>query len=322
MRNLKDCRVLVTPTSYANHDPTLRTVLESEVGEVVYNTTGKPLSSSKLQELVRDCDGYIAGLDAIDRAVIEAADQLKIIARYGVGVDNVDLAAARERDIVVTNTPGANAASVAELTVGLMLSLARSIPAANDATKAGEWPRLGGLTLEGKVVGLVGFGSIGKLVARRLTGFDCTILAYDPVPDSEYADSLGIQLRPRDQVVREAELLSLHCPLLPETRGMVNTEFLGQMRPGAFFINTARGEMVDEAALLGALESGHLRGVALDVFVDQPPGADNALLHLPQVIATPHTGSHTDGAANAMGWGALGDCLAVLRGEEPKNPVL
>jgi D-3-phosphoglycerate dehydrogenase len=193
-------------------------------------------------------------------------------------VDNVDLAAAREKGIVVTNTPGANTASVADLTVGLMLSLARSIPMADGATKAGEWPRMRGLTLEGKVVGLIGFGSIGKLVARRLTGFDCAILAYDPVPDSEYAKSLGIRLCPRDEVIREAEFLSLHCPLLPETREMVNAGFLSQMRTGAFLVNTSRGEMVDEAALLGALESGHLRGAALDVFARQPPGADNALL--------------------------------------------
>jgi len=322
MPDLKVCRVLVTPTSYANHDPTLRTKLEAEVGEVVYNTTGKPLSSSQLQELVRGFDGFIAGVDAIDRAVIDAADRLRVISRYGVGVDNVDLAAAREKGIVVTNTPGANSASVAELTIGLLLSLARSIPTANAATKAGEWPRLRGLALEGKVVGLIGFGSIGKLVARRLTSFDCAILAFDPVPDSEYAESLGVQLCPRDEVIREAEFISLHCPLLPETREMIDAEFLSQMRSGAFLVNTSRGEMVDETALLGALESGHLRGAALDVFVKQPPGADHPLLALQQVIATPHTGSHTDGAANAMGWGALSDCLAVLRGDEPNHQVL
>ena len=321
MPNIKDCRVLVTPTSYASHDPTLRTELEAEVGEVVYNTTGKPHSSSELRELVLGCDGFIAGLDTIDRAVIEVADRLKVIARYGVGVDNVDLKAAKDKGIVVTNTPGSNATSVAELTVGLILSLARSIPIANSAAKAGEWPRMRGVTLDGKVVGLIGFGSIGKKVARRLIGFDCTILVYDPIPDREFAESLAVELRPLDEVIREAQFLSLHCPLLPETREMVNVDFLNQMKPGAFLINTSRGEIVDEAALVEALGSSHLRGVALDVFAKQPPGEDNPLLALPQVIATPHMGSHTDGAANAMGWGALRDCLAVLRGEEPQHPV-
>jgi D-3-phosphoglycerate dehydrogenase len=322
MPDLKEYRVLVTPTSFGKDDPALRTQLGAEVGEVVYNTTGRPLSSSELLELIADQDGYIAGLDPIDRNVIEAAQRLRVISRYGVGVDNIDLEAAREKGIVVTNTPGANAVSVAELTVGLILSLARPIPAAVRATKAGEWPRMVGLTLEGKVVGLLGFGAIAKQVARRLSGFDCSILAYHPSYDVAAAEALGVQLRPSDELIRQVDFLSLHMPLVPETRGMVNAEFLSQLKPGAFLINTSRGELVDEAALLEALKSEHLRGAALDAFVQQPPGADNPLLALPQVIATPHMGAHTDGATNAMGWGALRDCLAVLRGEEPTYRVV
>ena len=322
MPDLKDCRVLVTATSYALHDQNLRTKLEAEVGDVVYNTTGKPLSSSSLRKLIPGVDGYIAGLDTVDRAVIELADRLKVIARYGVGIDNVDLKAAKENGIIVTNTPGANSDSVAELTIGLILSLARSIPMANRLTKAGEWPRLRGISLNGKVVGLIGFGSIGKRVARRLNGFECTILAYDTKPDLEYAESIGVNIRTLDDIIRESEFLSLHLPLLPETRELVNADFLSKMKPGAFLINTSRGEIVDETALAKALESGHLRGAALDVFTNQPPEKDNPLLALPQVIATPHMGSHTDGAANAMGWIALQDCLAVLRGQEPQHPAL
>ncbi len=253
--------------------------------------------------------------------MIEAADRLQVISRYGVGVDNVDLRAASEKGIVVTNTPGANSISVAELTVGLILSLARSIPIANTATKAGEWPRMRGVTLAGKLVGLIGFGSIGKKVARSMTGFNCTVLAHDPLPDRDYARKFGVKLSPLEEVIRKADFLSLHIPLLPETREMVNAEFLNQMKPGTYLVNTSRGEIVDEAALVKALNSGHLRGAALDVFAKQPPGEDNPLLALPQVIVTPHMASHTDGAANAMGWGALNDCLAVLRGEEPLHPV-
>ncbi len=322
MSELKASRVLVTPTSYAKYDPALRDALQSEVGEVIYSPAGRPLTSPELIELLPGCDGYIAGLDAIDRAALEAADRLKVIARYGVGVDNVDLEAAREKGIVVTNTPGANSVSVAELTLGLLLSLARPIRAASAATKGGGWPRMPGLTLEGKVVGLIGFGSIGRQVARRLAGFDCTVLAYDPMPDEEAAQAAGVQLRPRGEVVREADFLSLHCPLTPSTRGMVDAAFLGQMKVGAFLINTARGELVDERALYEALRHERVQGAALDVFAKQPPGGDHPLLALPQVIATPHLGSHTDGAANAMGWGALGDCLAVLRGEQPAHPVI
>ncbi len=320
--DLKSCRVLVTPTSYGRSDPRLRAELEAAVGEVIYNTTGRPLTSEELRVLLPGCDGYIAGLDVIDRAALEAADRLKIIARYGVGVDNVDLTAAAEKSIVVTNTPLANASSVAELTIGLMLALARSLPALVMQTKAGQWPRTTGLTLEGKTIGLIGLGAIGKQVALRLRCFGCRIVAYDPAADAAFAAAHGVALGSLDEVLRQADFLSLHVPLTPETRGMVNAGFLARMKPGAFLINTARGEIVDEAALLEALQNGHLRGVALDVFSRQPPDPHHPLLALPQVIATPHCGAHTDGALNAMGWGALRDCLAVLRGEEPAHRVI
>ncbi|MGI8742864.1 MAG: NAD(P)-dependent oxidoreductase [Bryobacteraceae bacterium] len=166
--SLKSYRVLVTPTTFGKSDPRLRSELEASVGEVVYNRYGRPLTSSELRDLLPGCDGFIAGLDAIDRDALEAADQLKVIARYGVGVDNIDIEAARERAIVVTNTPQANAVSVAELAIGLMLSLARSIPRASAEVKSGKWPRYSGITVQGKTIGLIGFGSIGRDVARHL----------------------------------------------------------------------------------------------------------------------------------------------------------
>lgn len=321
MNDLKSYRVLVTPTSYARNDPKLRIDLEAQVGEVIYNTKGRPLTSDELVQVIPQIDGYIAGLDKIDRAVIGAARRLKVIARYGVGVDGVDLNAAKEKGIVVTNTPGANSASVAELTVGLILSLARGIPVAAQETKSGHWPRLSGISLEGKVIGLLGFGAIGRQVARRLVGFNCRILAYDPYPDREYAQTTAVELVSRDEVVGKSDFLSLHLPLSQETQNLVNGTFLQKMKPGAFLINTSRGELVDELALYAAIQSGHLSGAALDVFTQQPPDAENPLLTLPQVIATPHMGAHTDGATNAMGWRALNDCLTVLRGEKPKHRV-
>ena len=201
MLDLKSCRVLVTPRSYAKNDPSLRTELEATVGEVIYSPVGRPLSAPEVRELLPGCHGYIAGLDQIDRSVLDAADQLQVIARYGAGVDNVDLVAARDNSIIVTNTPGANAGSVAELTIGFMLSLARHIPDAVQATRAGEWPRLAGVSLEGKTVGLLGFGAIGRQVARRLQGFDCKVLAYDPMVDAALAQEFGVSLEPRDEVV-------------------------------------------------------------------------------------------------------------------------
>ncbi len=319
--DLSACTVLVTPTSYAKHDARLRDELEATVGRVVYSPVARPLTSPELRELLAGVDGFIAGLDVIDRDALVGADRLKVIARYGVGVEKVDMAAAREKGIVVTNTPGANAASVAELTLGLMLALARHIPEAASATRDGGWPRLSGLSLEGKTVGLLGFGSIGREVAKRLQGFSCTVVAYDPYPEMQAARALDVRMAAPTDVVSQADLLSLHLPVTPDTRGMVNAAFLAGMKRGSLLINTARGELIDEAALLAALESGHLAGAALDCFSVEPPAAGHPLLQLPQVIATPHAGAHTDGAINAMGWGALRNCLAVLRGETPPNPV-
>jgi D-3-phosphoglycerate dehydrogenase len=313
--------LLVTPTSWAKNDPRLKSELERLVGEVVYNPTGKPLRSEEVARLLPGVDGYIAGVDKVDRFALAGADRLKIIARYGVGIDSVDLEAAREKGVVVTNTPGANSVSVAELTVGLMLALARQIPEGAAALRLGGFPRLSGVSLEGKTVGLVGFGAIGKQVARRLAGFDCRLLAFDPYPDTAFADAHGVEIHALDDLLAQSDFVSLHLPLLPATQGLVNRDFLARMRRGAFLINTARGEIVDEPALLEALQSGCLRGAALDVFAVEPPDAANPLLALKSVIPTPHLGSQTDGATNRMGWMALEECLAVLRGEEPHYRV-
>ena len=188
MDKLKQYRVLVTPTSYGSQNPTLKTELEALVGEVVYNTTGQPLHSRQLRELLPGIQGMIAGLDELDEKALAAGEDLRVIARYGVGYNNVDLEAARSRGIIVTNTPGANSISVAELTVALILNLMRPILPAVSGTKSGSWPRYKGFSLDGKTIGLVGCGAIGKETARRLTAFGTRILAYDLFPDQVFAD--------------------------------------------------------------------------------------------------------------------------------------
>ncbi|MHB8807549.1 MAG: phosphoglycerate dehydrogenase [Anaerolineaceae bacterium] len=319
--DLKQAKILVTPTSFGISDPELRTSLETAVGKVVYNTSGKPLKAADLVAIISDFDGYIAGLDEINAAALAAAVHLKVIARYGVGVDNVDLKAAREHGIIVTNTPGANAKSVAELTVGLILSLARDIPQAAQATKAGGWPRTNGISLEGKTIGLIGLGAIGKQTARRLYGFDCRLLAYDVYQDTAFAATNAIEYVDMNQLLAESDFIVLHCPLTDQTRALVNEKFLSKVKKGAFLINTARGELIDETALLSALQSGILRGAAVDVYSKEPPNADNPLLKSERVIATPHMSSHSDGATNNMGRMALENCVAVLRGIPPLHPV-
>ncbi len=318
---LRNCTLLVTPTSYGKNDPRLKSELESQVGRVIYNPSGKPLSSAELAQLLPGVDGLLAGLDVIDRSALAAADRLKVITRYGVGIDNVDLQAAREKGIIVTNTPGANSNSVAELAIALMLALARQIPEAITASRQGRFPRLAGISLEGKTVGILGLGAVGRSLAARLAAFGCRLLAYDPYPDQAFAESHGVSLLPVDEILPQADIISLHLPLLPETQRMVDAAFLAKMKQGAYLINTARGEIVDEGALLAALQNGHLRGAGLDAFAVEPPDPTHPLLALPQVIATPHLGAQTDGATNHMGWMALQDCLAVLRGQAPQHRV-
>ncbi|MBI9048774.1 MAG: phosphoglycerate dehydrogenase [Anaerolineaceae bacterium] len=313
--NMKECRILVTPTSYGRNDSRLKTVLEAQVGEVIYNPTGKPLSSSEVAALLPNIDGYIAGLDTIDANALKSADKLKVIARYGVGIDKVDLNAAKEKGIIVTNTPGANSVSVAELALALMLTLARQIPEAVEAVHQGQWPRYSGISLEWKTVGIMGLGAIGKQLARRLAGFDCKILAYDPYGSADFAKEHQIELTSQEHLLATSDFVSLHIPLLPDTREIVNTTFLNQMKKGSYLINTSRGEMINEDALLTALQSGQIKGAGLDAFQIEPPDPLNPLLALSQVITTPHLGAQTDGATSTMGWLAMKDCLAVLNNE-------
>ena len=198
-----------------------------------------------------------------------------------------------------------------------MIALARKIVEADRRTKAGEWPRMNGTTLTGRTIGLLGLGAIGHRVAQMLGGFDCRIIGYDPVVQSEQAATFGVEWMERDDVIRNADFLSLHLPSSPDTENMLNHEVITRMKDGAYLINTARSELVDEEALIDALRIGKIAGVALDTFRHEPPGADHPAFQFPQVVATPHTGAHTDDATRAMGRMALENCLAVLRGETP-----
>ncbi|MCJ7518998.1 MAG: phosphoglycerate dehydrogenase [Anaerolineaceae bacterium] len=322
MDELKQYRVLVTPTSFGKNDPTMKPFLEEKVGEVIYNTSGKPLTSQELRPLLADIDGIIAGLDEFDTEALRHANHLKVISRYGVGLNNVDLEFAEHNSIMVTYTPGANSTSVADLTVLFILLLCRPVCLASEKTRQGEWPRISGLGLEGKIVGLYGFGAIGKEVCKRLAGFGCRLLAYDVIPDEKTAKELCVTLVNKDDLLSQSDFLSLHVPVVSSNHNMVNAEFIQRMKQNAFLINTARGELVDEDALGAAIQSGHLAGAALDTFKEEPLKQDNALLKLPQVIITPHMAAHTDSAINAMGWMSVNDCLAVLKGEAPKFPVI
>jgi len=321
-KNLKECKVLVTPTSFARYNKNLAKNLEDEVGEVIYNTTGKPLKEEDLIPIIGKFDAMIAGLDEITSKVIENAKNLKIIARYGTGVDKVDLEAAKKAGIYVTNTPGANSVSVAELTIGLAIAAARNIITADIETKKGGWPRLSGISLRNKTFGIIGFGSIGKELAKRLSLFEMKILAYDIYFDKEFALKYNVEQVSLENLFKKSDFISLHAPVTPETINIINKENLEKVKEGVIIINTARGELIDEDALYDSLVSGKVKAAALDAFKKEPPDANNKLLTLKQVIVTPHMGAATDNASDEMTRISIEECIAVLKGKKPKFAVI
>src|SRR5687767_11912505 len=260
-------------------------------------------SASALASDLADAEALIVrSATVVTRELIEAAPALRVIARAGTGVDNVDVDAATERGIVVMNAPGANSISVAELAVALMLALARGVSVADAAMKKGVWDkkRLTGTELRDKTLGVVGLGRIGQEVAARAKAFGMTVVAHDPYLSEQVAQSLGIGLLPLEGLCRVADFLSLHLPATPETRHLINKESLAHCKAGVRIINTARGELIDEEALRQAIESGVVGGAALDVFEKEPPD-DWRLINLPQVLATPHIAASTIEAQELVG---------------------
>lgn len=257
----------------------------------------------KLTEQLADADALIvrSAVD-VDEKLLEHARQLRVIGRAGVGVDNVDLHAATRKGIAVMNTPGANAVAVAEQTLGLMLVMARQLSRADRTMHAGKWEKksLQGTELRGKTLGVIGLGRIGMEVTRRALAFQMKVVAHDPYISAEVAAEMGATLATIEELLPQADYLTLHLGLTPQTVGLVNSEFLAKMKKGARIVNCARGELIDEAALAEALKSGHLAGAALDVF-QQEPLTDSPLLALENCILTPHIGGSTREAQDAVG---------------------
>lgn len=314
-------KVLITPTSFLKN-PEAKAMVEAFADEIVYNPQSRPLEAGEILALLDGVDGYIAGLDYITADVLRRAPaSLKVISRYGAGVDRVDLEAAKERGIAVTNTPGTNAVAVCELAFGLMLSLARSIPRLDCAVKKGEWPRNDGTELAGKTLGIVGFGAIGKNLATRARAFGMRVVAFDPYFDQAFASQHGVEHKTLDETIESADFLSLHVPLTKETKYMIGEQAIARMKKGAFIINTARGGLIDEAAAANALKSGQLGGIGLDAY-EMEPVTDSPLLGLDHVVMTPHTGAHTNEAIAGMGIMAAQNLIDVLSGKDCKYKIV
>lgn len=251
--------------------------------------------------------------------VIAAGVNLKVIGRAGVGVDNIDVGAALARGVAVVNSPLAATVSVAELTLALMLALARPVLAADASLKQGRWDKSAftGGELHGKTLGILGLGRIGGEVARRARAFGMSVAAYDPRLTDQHIRERGAEPAGLEAVLARADYLSLHLPLTAETRMLLSAERLAQMKPGARLLCLARGGMLDEAALAAALDSGHLAGAGLDVFAEEPPPPGSIAMH-PKVIATPHIGAQTAEAQARAGLAIAEEVLAVLQGKEPR----
>ncbi|MEF3308628.1 phosphoglycerate dehydrogenase [Paenibacillus sp. GYB004] len=314
-------KVLVTATNYSRLCAEAKRLLEEGGCEVIENKVGRPHTFEELAPLVTDIDGVVAGVDTWDEAVFQLAPKLKAIARFGVGVDNIDLAKAREYGVRVTNVPGGNANAVAELTVGMLLALIRSIPALHQSARRGYWDRHVGGELAGKTVALLGFGNIAQMVAKKLSGFDVEIIAYDKYPNAAKAAELGVELVSAGEALARGDIVSMHLPSLPETRHMMNDGRFAAMKRGAYFINTARGALVDEAALYRALKSGTIAGAAIDVYETEPVSADNPLFQLDNIITTPHTAAETEETYRRVGLVTAQALLDVFAGKQPDNPV-
>lgn len=284
----------------------------------------KGLSPEELADRIGVYEGLIVRSSAkATAAVIAAADKLRVIGRAGVGVDNIDLQAASERGVVVMNTPGANSVATAEHTMALLLSLCRHVPQAAASLKEGRWDRklFKGIEMRGKTIGIVGLGRIGRRVARRCHSFGMDVICFDPYLSDERAHEMRIDRVSMDELLQRSDFITLHAALTPKTRGLIGKEALAKMKPEVRIINAARGALIDEEALIAALEEGKIAGAALDVLLQEPVDPDNPLLHMDNVVVTPHLAASTVEAQREVGIQVVRQVIDALHEVDFRNAV-
>jgi D-3-phosphoglycerate dehydrogenase len=287
-----------------------------------YQTVHMPAyaDGAEISKLLREtrAEGIVVRMGRLDAAVLDAGPQLKVISKHGVGVDNIDLQAAAERGIPVLVATGANAVSVAEHAIALILSSVKRIVPLDDGLRAGRWdkPGFSGHEIAGETLGLLGLGAIAQATGRIAKGLGLTLAAYDPyAPDSAF-EALGIaRCVSAEELLERSNILSLHCPLTEQTRQIINADAIARMPEGAYIVNTARGGLIDEGALLAAIQSGHLAGAGLDTFAVEPPAADHPFFAEPRIVLTPHIGGVTRQANARVGVEAVRGIFQVLAGQ-------
>lgn len=304
--------------------------LSSDAVEVFQNADGfeVDVNTGLSPEVQREIIGsyqavIIRSSTTVDAAMVAAAKELRIVVRAGIGVDNVDLDACAKAGILVENTPFGNAASAAEHAIALLFALARHIPQASATTKGGRWEktRFEGIELGGKTLGVIGTGNIGAIVCERARGLGMRVKAFDPALTEERAAQMQVEKVDLDDLLASADALTLHVPLMPATRGLLNPETFAKLKPGALLVNASRGGVVDESAVIPALEAGQLRGAAFDVFEKEPVAADHPFLTRDDIIVTPHLGASTSDAQVRVGVQAAEQIIAFLATGEVINAV-
>jgi phosphoglycerate dehydrogenase-like enzyme len=315
-------RILITERTYSYATEQLRRLSDAGFELVERHDLAPPVTEQDLALGLRGAWGVIAGGERYTREVLRTAHTLRVIARPGAGYDAIDLDAASDAGILVFTTPGLNKDAVADFTVALMLAVLRQVVIQDREVRAGEW----GTTppardLHGAIVGIVGLGAVGRAVARRLRGFDCRMVGSDPVIDAQTAAQAGVELLPLTQTLARAEVVTLHTPLIPETRGLIGAAELGAMRSDAVLINTSRGPVVQEAALLDALTTGKIAAAALDVFEREPLDPAGPLTALPNVVLSGHVASHSRKGIGGMIGGVVDGILEIAAGGVPPTAL-
>ena len=313
--------VLVSSRSFGQVSKVGTAILE-EAGFEIHRIgpEDRPFDVAKLAGIVERVkpDALIAGAEPIPHEVLAASPNLRVVQKHGVGVDNIDLDAATKLGIAVSNAPGTNTEAVADLAIGFMLSLLRSLVNAAVSTRGGGWDRFIGRELGELTVGVVGTGRIGRGVIQRLSGFGSRVLAFDVFEDAAMASRMKIEYSSLERLLRESDIVTLHIPLMEETRNLISTEQLSWMKTSALLINIARGELVDEAALADHLAAGKIAGAGVDVFTTEPPQA-SPLLKLDNVVATPHIGAYTVEAMDCMARRCAENICSIFSGGKPDN---
>lgn len=314
-------KVLVSASHFDTLCAEAMELLKANGHEVIYDPSRKfpAYSFEELQEIIGDIDAALIGMDVYNEDVFKIAPKLKAVAKFGVGVDNIDGEAAKKYDVKVLNAPGQNSNAVAELTIAFMLDVLRYVVPLHKKMEEGLWPRYLGSEIKGKTIGLLGFGAIARLVAEKLRAFGVNILAYDLYPNQELAEKLGVKMTTMEEVITQSDIVSLHIPATKETHHLFDDAMFKKMKKGAYIINAARGALIDLDALSANILSGQIAGAALDAYEVEPLPKTASIHQCENIVLVPHIGAETKEAYHNVSMCTCKDIIAVLNGEDPIN---